>query len=96
MSVLDNVAYGLVERGERDSELLRARVAEVLASVGMSGSEALMPSELSGGMKKRVRWRAPSAGSRDLALRRAHHRPRSDQRAAHQRADPWRCASSWA
>jgi phospholipid/cholesterol/gamma-HCH transport system ATP-binding protein len=54
MSVFDNVSYGLVERGERDASVLKARVAEVLASVGMSGSEALMPSELSGGMKKRV------------------------------------------
>jgi phospholipid/cholesterol/gamma-HCH transport system ATP-binding protein len=54
MDVFDNVSYGLVERGERDREILRTRVAQVLASVGMPGIEALMPSELSGGMKKRV------------------------------------------
>jgi phospholipid/cholesterol/gamma-HCH transport system ATP-binding protein len=54
MNVFDNVSYGLVERGERDPELLRARVDQVLASVGMPGIDTLMPSELSGGMKKRV------------------------------------------
>jgi phospholipid/cholesterol/gamma-HCH transport system ATP-binding protein len=54
MDVFDNVSYGLVERGERDTKQLAKRVAEVLASVGMPGIEALMPSELSGGMKKRV------------------------------------------
>jgi phospholipid/cholesterol/gamma-HCH transport system ATP-binding protein len=54
MDVFDNVAYPLVERGERDSEAIQARVAEVLEMVGLSGSEALTPSELSGGMKKRV------------------------------------------
>jgi phospholipid/cholesterol/gamma-HCH transport system ATP-binding protein len=54
MDVFDNVSYGLVERGERDVAVLRKRVAQVLASVGMPEIEALMPSELSGGMKKRV------------------------------------------
>lgn len=54
MNVFDNVSYGMVERGERDHAALQARVAEVLHSVGMPGIEALMPSELSGGMKKRV------------------------------------------
>jgi phospholipid/cholesterol/gamma-HCH transport system ATP-binding protein len=54
MDVSDNVAYALVERGERDPRALARRVSEVLQMVGMPGSEALMPSELSGGMKKRV------------------------------------------
>jgi phospholipid/cholesterol/gamma-HCH transport system ATP-binding protein len=54
MDVSDNVAYALVERGERDPRALARRVTEVLQMVGMPGSEALMPSELSGGMKKRV------------------------------------------
>lgn len=54
MSVFDNVSYGMVERGERDPDVLRARVAEVLQAVGMPGIEDLMPSQLSGGMKKRV------------------------------------------
>lgn len=34
--------------------LLQRIVAEALASVGLSGVEELMPSELSGGMRKRV------------------------------------------
>jgi phospholipid/cholesterol/gamma-HCH transport system ATP-binding protein len=54
MDVSDNVAYALVERGERDPRALARRVTEVLQMVGMPDSEALMPSELSGGMKKRV------------------------------------------
>lgn len=32
----------------------QVRVAEALASVGLSGVERLLPSELSGGMRKRV------------------------------------------
>jgi phospholipid/cholesterol/gamma-HCH transport system ATP-binding protein len=54
MDVSDNVAYALVERGERDHDVVARRVAEVLRMVGMEGSEALTPAELSGGMKKRV------------------------------------------
>jgi phospholipid/cholesterol/gamma-HCH transport system ATP-binding protein len=54
MAVSDNVAYALVERGERDPGVVAQRVAEVLRMVGMEASETLMPSELSGGMKKRV------------------------------------------
>jgi phospholipid/cholesterol/gamma-HCH transport system ATP-binding protein len=54
MTVFDNVAYALVERGEKSRTALAARVREVLAMVGLPGTEELMPSELSGGMKKRV------------------------------------------
>jgi len=54
MTVFDNVAYGLVERGERDHGVLSRRVAEVLEMVGLPGTEQLMPAELSGGMKKRI------------------------------------------
>ncbi len=54
MNVFDNVSYALVERGQRDRGVLRRRVAEVLEMVGLPGIEALLPSELSGGMKKRV------------------------------------------
>lgn len=55
MSVFDNVAYPLVERRKyTDETALRERVQTVLEMVGLEGTEALMPSELSGGMKKRV------------------------------------------
>jgi phospholipid/cholesterol/gamma-HCH transport system ATP-binding protein len=54
MNVFDNVSYGMLERGERNRTVLRERVDQVLTSVGLPGIEALMPSELSGGMKKRV------------------------------------------
>jgi phospholipid/cholesterol/gamma-HCH transport system ATP-binding protein len=54
MNVFDNVSYALAERGERDLTVLQKRVAEVLEMVGLPGTESLMPSELSGGMKKRV------------------------------------------
>lgn len=52
LNVRDNIAFGLERKaGVRDIE---ARVAAVLDEVGLKGSEAKMPSELSGGMRKRV------------------------------------------
>jgi phospholipid/cholesterol/gamma-HCH transport system ATP-binding protein len=54
MTVAENVRFGL-ERYSRLSEAdIRERVTESLSLVGLSGAESLMPSELSGGMKKRV------------------------------------------
>jgi iron(III) transport system ATP-binding protein len=47
-----NVAFGL-DRGMARAER-RARVAEVLALVGLGGSEQRMPHELSGGQQQRV------------------------------------------
>jgi phospholipid/cholesterol/gamma-HCH transport system ATP-binding protein len=62
LTVGDNVAFALDEHAvckgtERDS-----RVAELLAVVGLAGTESRMPSELSGGMRKRA------ALARTLAL----------------------------
>jgi phospholipid/cholesterol/gamma-HCH transport system ATP-binding protein len=54
LSVFDNIAYPLRERGTRDHDKLAARVTEVLQMVGLPGIEAKMPAELSGGMRKRV------------------------------------------
>ena len=54
LPVLENIAYSLRERGIEDEGHLRERVAEVLDMVGLPGIEAKMPSELSGGMRKRV------------------------------------------
>ena len=54
LSVFDNIAYPLRERGMQSGEALRARVAEVLDMVGLPDIERKMPAELSGGMRKRV------------------------------------------
>lgn len=55
-SVGDNVAYGLEARGLEapPPDEVAERVAWALALVGLRGTEALMPAELSGGMVRRV------------------------------------------
>ncbi len=53
MTVADNVAFPLVRRGLPREEIDQ-RVSDRLRAVGLAGSEDKMPSELSGGMKKRV------------------------------------------
>ncbi len=54
MNVRENVAYGLREHTDLPEETVRETVRAKLALVGLEGVEELMPSELSGGMKKRV------------------------------------------
>lgn len=54
MSVGENVAYGLREHYKWPAEKVKARVAECLSWVGLPDVEAQRPSDLSGGMKKRV------------------------------------------
>jgi phospholipid/cholesterol/gamma-HCH transport system ATP-binding protein len=54
MSVGDNVAFGLAEHTGVSRGAVRERVAECLRMVGMPGTEDLWPSDLSGGMRKRV------------------------------------------
>lgn len=54
MSVFDNVAFPLRERGERNAETIRRKVDAALAMVKMCGHEQKMPVNLSGGMRKRV------------------------------------------
>jgi phospholipid/cholesterol/gamma-HCH transport system ATP-binding protein len=54
LSVADNVAFPLEQRGGLAREAIAARVAERLRAVGLAGSEAKPTAELSGGMKKRV------------------------------------------
>ncbi len=53
MTVEENLRLGLVKRGLPEEEV-RARVTESLAVVGLEGTEARYPQELSGGMRKRV------------------------------------------
>ncbi len=54
LTVGENVAYPLREHTKLADSEIKIRVAEKLSFVEMKGTEALMPSELSGGMKKRV------------------------------------------
>ncbi|MBI3617284.1 MAG: ATP-binding cassette domain-containing protein, partial [Candidatus Omnitrophica bacterium] len=54
MNVAENVAFVLDEFMSVDKKTVRAKVERCLGMVGLSGIEEMMPSELSGGMKKRV------------------------------------------
>jgi phospholipid/cholesterol/gamma-HCH transport system ATP-binding protein len=54
MNVLENLAYGLREHTDLSDGRIRDIVRGKLALVELEGVEELMPSELSGGMKKRV------------------------------------------
>lgn len=54
MNVRDNVCFPLVQHARLTSQQLRRRCAEALGMVGLSGIEAKMPSDLSGGQRKRV------------------------------------------
>ncbi len=62
MNVYANVVFGARRLSQRPGSLPEL-CAEVLSLVGMSGTETMMPSELSGGMKKRI------ALARALAMR---------------------------
>ena len=54
MSVEENISLALKRILNLSSSEIKDRVEESLSEVGMSGNEKKMPSELSGGMKKRV------------------------------------------
>ena len=54
MTVGQNVAFPLIEHTKLPKSTIREIVSEKLAHVGLRGVEEKMPSELSGGMKKRV------------------------------------------
>ena len=54
MSVEKNISLALEKILNLSSKQIKDRVEESLSEVGMSGNEKMMPSELSGGMKKRV------------------------------------------
>jgi phospholipid/cholesterol/gamma-HCH transport system ATP-binding protein len=54
MTVGENVAFPLREHTSMKEKEIRETVAERLRSVGLTGVEAKIPSELSGGMRKRV------------------------------------------
>ena len=54
LSVAENVAFPLEQRGGLAADEVAARVADRLRAVGLVGSEHKLTGELSGGMKKRV------------------------------------------
>jgi phospholipid/cholesterol/gamma-HCH transport system ATP-binding protein len=54
LTVGGNVAFPIREHRLMPEASIPARVAEALAMVGLEGTERLMPSELSGGMRKRA------------------------------------------
>jgi phospholipid/cholesterol/gamma-HCH transport system ATP-binding protein len=54
MTVEENVGYALREHTDRSDEEIRSRVCDVLRLVELEDVENLMPSSLSGGMRKRV------------------------------------------
>jgi len=54
LSVAENIAYPIREHFEYSEEKIKEIVAENLELVGLPGIEDKLPSDLSGGMKKRV------------------------------------------
>jgi phospholipid/cholesterol/gamma-HCH transport system ATP-binding protein len=54
LSVEQNVAFPLEQRGGLERAEIEARVADRLRAVGLAGSERKLTAELSGGMKKRA------------------------------------------
>ncbi len=54
MTVEENIAFPLREAGERDPQVIRTKVAEMLEVIELEGQQEKMPVNLSGGMKKRV------------------------------------------
>jgi phospholipid/cholesterol/gamma-HCH transport system ATP-binding protein len=54
LTVFENVAFPLVEKTNLSHEEIAARVIEMLRQLGLQGMENKYPSQLSGGMQKRV------------------------------------------
>jgi phospholipid/cholesterol/gamma-HCH transport system ATP-binding protein len=54
LSIFENVAYGLRERGEKDEARIQSIVHEALSVIGLPEVTQKLPSQLSGGQKKRV------------------------------------------
>ena len=54
LSVFDNVAFQMREHTDLPERMIRDLVLLKLHAVGLRGAQALMPSELSGGMARRV------------------------------------------
>ncbi len=68
MSVGENIAFPLVRHTKLSPEKIRARVAECLEMVQLPGLEPKRPSELSGGMRRRVGFARAIALSPSILL----------------------------
>jgi phospholipid/cholesterol/gamma-HCH transport system ATP-binding protein len=68
LSVYENVAYPLREAGEDDEDRIETRVREVLGFVEMEQAIEKLPSELSGGMRRRVSIARAIAGRPGIML----------------------------
>jgi len=68
LSVFDNVAFPLREHTQMGEELIRDVVLMKLQAVGLRGARDLMPSEVSGGMARRVALARAIALDPDLVM----------------------------
>jgi phospholipid/cholesterol/gamma-HCH transport system ATP-binding protein len=68
LTVFENVAFGLRRRRRMPTDEIKKIVAEKLALVGLPGTESMYPSELSGGMAKRVGLARAIAMSPEILL----------------------------
>lgn len=67
MNVFDNIAFPL-RRLRVSNDVIASKVPELLSHVGLTGIEAKMPSELSGGIQKRVALARAIAKKPDIML----------------------------
>ena len=68
MTVGDNVAFGIRQHTDMPEDQILRVIRRTLRMVGLMGKESVMPSELSGGMKKRVSLARAIAGSPKIVL----------------------------
>lgn len=68
LSVFDNVAFPLREQTYLDEEMIRDMVLMKLDAVGLRGAASLMPSDISGGMARRVALARAIALDPDLIM----------------------------
>jgi phospholipid/cholesterol/gamma-HCH transport system ATP-binding protein len=68
LSVFDNIAYPLIEHTQLKHDEIAAKVMQILKIVNMGDASQLMPSDLSGGMQKRVGLARSMALNPDIML----------------------------